>query len=48
MIGQYIQERYRTMRGYKKVANVVGMSSLLCWAGNYVDKDGADLRLVVR
>lgn len=48
MIGQYIKERYRVMRGYKKVANAVGMSGLLCWAGNYVDKGGADLRLVVR
>lgn len=47
MIGQYIKERYRVMRGYKKVANAVRMSRLLCWAGNYVDKGGADLRLVV-
>ncbi len=48
MIGQYIKERYWVMRGYKKVANAVRMSRLLCWAGNYVDKGGADLRLVVR
>lgn len=48
MIGQYIKERYRVMRGYKKVANAVGMSGLLCWAGNHVDKGGTDLRLVVR
>lgn len=46
-IGQYIKERYRVMRGYKRVENAVRISGLLCWAGNYVDKGGAELGWVV-
>ena len=42
-IGWWIKERYRTMRGYKRVESAVGVSRLLAWCGNHLDRGGADL-----
>ena len=42
-IGWWIKERYRTMRGYKRTQSAVNISRLLAWAGNHLDKGGADL-----
>ncbi len=46
-IGWWIKERYRTMRGYKRPQSAVNISRFLAWAGNHLDKGGADLALVV-
>jgi hypothetical protein len=46
-IGWWIKERYRTMRGYKRVKSAVNVSRLLAWCGNYLDRGGADLSLLV-
>lgn len=32
-IGQYIKERYRTMRGYKRKASILNVSGLTSWLG---------------
>jgi len=46
-IGWGIKERYRTMRGYKRPQSAVNVSRLLTWSGNYLDRGGADLALLV-
>jgi hypothetical protein len=46
-IGWWIKERYRTMRGYKRTKSAVNVSRLLAWCGNYLDRGGADLSLLV-
>jgi len=45
-IGWWIKERYRTMRGYKRVKSAVNVSRLLAWCGNQLDLKGADLSSV--
>jgi len=43
-IGWWINERYRTMRGYKVPENAVRVSRLLAWCGNFLTtEDGATL-----
>jgi hypothetical protein len=46
-IGWWVKERYRTMRGYKHPKSAVNISRLLAWAGNHLERGGADLSLVV-
>jgi len=46
-IGWWIKERYRTMRGYKRVKSAVNVSRLLAWCGNHLDRGGADLSLLI-
>jgi hypothetical protein len=46
-IGWGIKERYRTMRGYKRAQSAVNVSRLLTWSGNYLDRGGADLALLI-
>jgi transposase-like protein len=46
-IGWWIKERYRTMRGYKRRKSAVNISRLLAWCGNYLDRGGADLSLLL-
>ncbi len=46
-IGWWVKERYRTMRGYKRDRSAVNVSRLLAWCGNYLDRGGADLGLLV-
>jgi len=46
-IGWWIKERYRTMRGYKRPESAVNVSRLLAWAGNHLERGGADLGLIV-
>ena len=46
-IGWWVKERYRTMRGYKREQSALNISRLLAWAGNRLDKGGADLALIV-
>jgi hypothetical protein len=46
-IGWWVKERYRTMRGYKRVQSAVNVSRLLAWCGNYLDRGGADLSLLI-
>jgi hypothetical protein len=46
-IGWWVKERYRTMRGYKRKKSAVNVSRLLAWCGNYLDRAGADLSLLV-
>jgi transposase-like protein len=46
-IGWWIKERYRTMRGYKRLRSVLNVSRLLAWAGNHLERGGADLALVI-
>lgn len=33
IIGQWVKERYRTMRGYKRQQSILNVSSLTCWLG---------------
>jgi transposase-like protein len=33
IIGQYVKERYRSMRGYKRKASILNVSSLIGWLG---------------
>jgi hypothetical protein len=33
VIGQWIKERYRTMRGYKRKESILNVSSLTAWLG---------------
>jgi len=42
-IGWWVKERYRTMRGYKRVKSAVNVSRLLAWCGNHLNRGGADL-----
>ncbi len=46
-IGWWIKERYRTMRGYKRMKSAVNVSRLLAWCGNQLNLAGADLGLLV-
>jgi hypothetical protein len=46
-IGWWVKERYRTMRGYKRPKSAVNVSRLLAWAGNHLDKGGADLATLI-
>jgi transposase-like protein len=46
-IGWWIKERYRTMRGYKVPANALRVSRLLAWCGNFLNRGGADLALLL-
>jgi len=46
-IGWWVKERYRTMRGYKRVKSAVNVSRLLAWCGNHLGRGGADLSLLV-
>jgi transposase-like protein len=46
-IGWWIKERYRTMRGYKRVKSAVNVSRLLAWCGNHLNRGGADLALLL-
>jgi len=46
-IGWWVKERYRTMRGYKRVKSAVNVSRLLAWCGNHLDRGGADLSLLI-
>lgn len=46
-IGNWVKERYRTMRGYKVAQNAVKVSRLLAWAGNHLDRGGADLAMLL-
>jgi hypothetical protein len=47
VIGWWVKERYRTMRGYKRHQSVLNVSRLIAWAGNQLDTRGADLALVI-
>ncbi len=47
-IGNWIKERYRTMRGYKREESAVGVSRLLVWAGNHTLRGGAPLVLLLK
>ena len=33
IIGQHVKERYRSMRGYKRKASILNVSSLIAWIG---------------
>lgn len=46
-IGWFIKERYRTMRGYKRVESAVNVSRLLAWSGNHLGKGGANLAILL-
>jgi len=46
-IGWWIKERYRTMRGYKRVKSAVNVSRLLAFCGNFLGRGGLDLAQVV-
>ena len=45
IIGQYIKERYRSMRGYKRKASILNVSGLTAWIG--MQPAGYDLGPVV-
>ena len=42
-IGWWIKERYRTMRGYKRVKSALNVSRLIAFCGNRLDRGGVDL-----
>jgi transposase-like protein len=46
-IGWWVKERYRTMRGYKRLKSAVNISRLLAWCGNHLGRGGADLALLI-
>ncbi len=46
-IGWWIKERYRTMRGYKRIKSAINVSCLLAWCGNHLNCGGADLALLL-
>ena len=46
-IGWWVKERYRSMRGYKRPQSVLNVSRLITWAGNHLNRGGADLSLLV-
>jgi transposase-like protein len=46
-IGWWVKERYRTMRGYKRVKSAVNVSRLLAWCGNHLNRGGADLSSLI-
>jgi transposase-like protein len=46
-IGWWIKERYRSMRGYKVPTNALRVSRLLAWCGNFLNRGGANLALLL-
>lgn len=42
-IGWWIKERYRSMRGYKRLTSAVNVSRLLTFCGNFLGRGGLDL-----
>lgn len=42
-ISWWIKERYRSMRGYKRVTSAVNISRLLAFCGNFLGRGGLDL-----
>jgi transposase-like protein len=46
-IGWWIKERYRSMRGYKRVTSAVNVSRLLAFCGNFLGRGGLDLATIV-
>jgi len=46
-IGWWIKERYRPMRGYKRIESILNVSRLITWMGNHLATGGADLAMVV-
>ena len=46
-IGWWIKERYRTMRGYKRVQSALNVSRLIAYCGNRLDRGGVDLAELV-
>jgi transposase-like protein len=46
-IGWWIKERYRSMRGYKRVTSAVNVSRLLAFCGNFLGRGGLDLATLV-
>jgi transposase-like protein len=46
-IGWWIKERYRSMRGYKRVPSAVNVSRLLAFCGNFLGRGGLDLATIV-
>jgi hypothetical protein len=42
-IDWWIKERYRTMRGYKRVKSAVNVSRLLAFCGNFLGRGGLAL-----
>jgi transposase-like protein len=46
-IGWWIKERYRSMRGYKRVISAVNVSRLLTFCGNFLGRGGLDLATIV-
>jgi hypothetical protein len=42
-----VNERYRTIRGYKRRESVLNVSRLIAWAANLLDAGGADLAAVI-
>lgn len=47
VIGWWVKERYRTMRGYKRERSVLNVSRLIAWAGGQLTTGGADLATVI-
>ncbi len=45
-IGWWVKERYRTMRGYKRVQSVLNVSRLISHCGNHLSK-GLDLATII-
>ncbi len=45
-IGWWVKERYRTMRGYKRVQSVLNVSRLIAHCGNHLSK-GLDLAAII-
>ena len=45
-IGWWVKERYRTMRGYKRVQSVLNVSRLIAFCGNHLAK-GLDLATII-
>jgi len=46
-IGWWIKERYRSMRGYKRIESILNVSRLITWIGNHLGRGGADLAMLV-
>ena len=46
-MGGWIEKRYRTVRGYKRVKSAVKVRPLLAWSGNHLDWGAADLALLL-
>jgi hypothetical protein len=46
-IGWWVKERYRSMRGYKRLASVLNVSRLIAAMGNALDGPGFALAQVI-